>query len=364
MIPPLFCARFPKGMAAVREIRVAALRLERKLRTLNVERLNISPFIRRYLSDHIAALGDAIAKAAFLLSWAIATKGKALSDLVFVDYGGGSGIIALLAKECGIGTVIYNDIYDLCCRDARTVAEALGLSADEYVAGDVDDLSGFCRANDLSVDALASYDVIEHIFDIEHFLTALPSLSCEELTCVLASGANYHNPRVRRALMRVHRDFENEHRAPRDGIDPRDSVKPYRDMRADIITTYAPELNNKDLANLARATRGMIVPGIASAVEQYRASGRVPCEIEHPTNTCDPYTGNWCERLMDVRRLRDVLTKAGFGVAVLPGYYGHGANRAKTTIRAALNVAIRLSGESGLAVAPFYVLCATRRTSL
>ena len=47
--------------------------------------------------------------------------------MVLIDYAGGVGDLSLLAKELGIGTVIYNDISDELAKDARC--------ADRYESG-------------------------------------------------------------------------------------------------------------------------------------------------------------------------------------------------------------------------------------
>jgi len=38
-------------------------------------------------------------------------------------------MLALLAKELGIGTVIYNDIYDVSCHDFKVISEAVPLDS-------------------------------------------------------------------------------------------------------------------------------------------------------------------------------------------------------------------------------------------
>ncbi len=41
----------------------------------------------------------------------------------------------------------------------------------------------------------------------------------------------------------------------------------------------------------------------------------------HHTNTCDPYTGNWEEQLMNPYHLTRVLKGQGFDAKVLSGFY-------------------------------------------
>lgn len=55
----------------------------------------------------------------------LALKSRKITDVsanVFVDYGAGTGIMSLLAREMGFGAVLYVDIYDVSCRDAELIA--------------------------------------------------------------------------------------------------------------------------------------------------------------------------------------------------------------------------------------------------
>jgi hypothetical protein len=46
---------------------------------------------------------------------------------------------------------------------------------------------------------------------------------------------------------------------------------------------------------LAKKTRGLMKDDIEKLVEEYIASGKITYQPDHPTNTCDPYTGNWAD---------------------------------------------------------------------
>lgn len=72
---------------------------------------------------------------------------------------------------------------------------------------------------------------------------------------------------------------------------------------------------------LARATRGLIQEDIIKIVNRYLQDNEHPRPIEHPTNTCDPYTGNWVEHLMNPHYLVETLTMNGFDAQVLPLYW-------------------------------------------
>ena len=113
----------------------------------------------------------------YLLLLALDSDADRLEDVVLVDYGGGSGLQSSLARAAGVGTVIYTDIYDVACHDARVLGRAIGHEADEYLLGDQADVLAMCRKRSPEVTAVTSYDVIEHVYDVDSFFADLPRFS-------------------------------------------------------------------------------------------------------------------------------------------------------------------------------------------
>ena len=54
-------------------------------------------------------------------------------------------------------------------------------------------------------------------------------------------------------------------------------------------------------------TRGLIKDNIEKVVNDYIKTGEVPSKMKHPTNTCDPYTGSWTEKLIDLKQLKTYI---------------------------------------------------------
>jgi hypothetical protein len=99
---------------------------------------------------------------------------------------------------------------------------------------------------------------------------------------------------------------------------------------------------------------------IARAVAEYLASGEPPAAPRHWTNTCDPYTGNWAEHLMDLNALAQALGEAGFEAEVVCGYYAS-PQPALRLLAGPLNLSIRMLGDRwGLLAAPSFVLLGMR----
>ena len=342
----------------------AAGRLASKLSQLSLGEDAISPFASAYLEGKLREVGPTLQRDVFVLAWALAPllDFMEMREVVLVDYGGGVGDLSLLAREAGVGTVVYTDIYDLMCRDARRIARSLGLEADHYVAGDINVLLSFVQEKECSCHAMVSYDVLEHMYDVEEFLLKIPGLSSGHLVLAMASGANPKNPLIARRLKRLQHKMEFIGTARKEGEDPRDTPLAYRPLRRALIAERAGGLRPEEIDLLASRTRGMRISDIEKALEAYKASRTLPPVPEHPTNTCDPFTGNWCERLLDPRAVAGKLRERGFSARVLPGYYGShgGGSRGKRVARLGANVAIRALGVQGLAVAPFYCVHAVR----
>ena len=350
-------APLPDNELLLEDVNNAANRLHQKLESLGIKGLEISDYGKRYLKDQLSDIGATLQRYAYILAWSIAYQETPREKFVFIDYGGGPGILSLLAKELGIGTVVYNDIYDVSCRDSKMAGQKIGNEADLYVEGDIDDLIGFLQETSIICDAIATYDVIEHIYDVEDFLTKICFLSSKPYNIVMSSGANPYNPIIKKRIVRQHLEIEYYDRKKEWGHKERDCLRAYFKARKKIISESGHELSGSDVDRLARATRGLPEPEIKSWVDKWVRTGELPAGLNHPTNTCDPYTGNWAERLMDVHQLARILSRGGFEVDVKAGYYGQSSNDFRKRLLAhLLNPLITVLGSKGLMLSPFYTI--------
>jgi 2-polyprenyl-3-methyl-5-hydroxy-6-metoxy-1,4-benzoquinol methylase len=337
----------------------AAEKLHSKLRMFDVSSIGISDYNQRYFGGYLKRLHRNLRKYSFLMAWTLAYTSRPLDQFVLLEYGGGSGMLSLLGRELNLGVVIYNDIYDMSCQDAKTIGQAIGNEADYYVQGDIDDVIGFLKTNSFSVDGIVSWDVIEHVYEPENFLRKVGDLSRGAISVMMGSSANDLNPRIRRRLMSQQVQAEYHDRERKSGHKERDTVKAYLEVRKEIISQHAGELEPQEIDRLARVTRGLMSPYIEQCVDNYLATREIPAEISHPTNTCDPYTGNWYENLLDPYCLKDHLGQEGFETEVLNGYYGD-PGRPRDLV---LNALIRVAGKQGAKIAPFYALYGRRTSS-
>jgi 2-polyprenyl-3-methyl-5-hydroxy-6-metoxy-1,4-benzoquinol methylase len=358
-------ARVGCGRQRLRELNTAAGRLAYRLSALNPEKLDISEYNKRYFGRYMRAVDLVLQHNTQLLGLALKETQKPLADVVLVDYGGGSGIFSLLAKELGVGTVIYSDIYETSCLDAAVIGEAVAARADAYVTGELDAVIAYLESAEIGCDAICSYDVIEHIYDLDSFYARLADLpSGESLTIAMASGANIRNPRTRRQLTALHRRVEFEEQQPGRGHKDRDTLRSFLDLRRELITDHASKsgyaLDDDDVAKLASATRGQDQSDIRATVDSYVQNPATLPTPATPTNTADPLTGNWAENLVEPGPYAKILRDRGFQVSILPGYYPRHHGTIKRLVCAALNEIISLAGPRALALAPYFVIFATK----
>ncbi len=352
-------ARLPKYPEMLNRINSSASSLHNKLESLDIKSLPISLNMKNSVSKKLENSLGALQLSSFLLSWSLANPAFNLDSpekFTLIDYGGGYGLISMLAKELNL-TVLYIDIDKAVVHDAKTIADVIGNRADYYLQGDIDILISFLDDNNIVADAITSYDVIEHIHDVESFFQKLPHISTNPLTIANASGANIRNMRIARRLMKKHHRAEHLERESDEG-GPRDCNLPFLNVRKEIISKYTDRLTEQEIDRLSTNTRGMIVAEIHKSVDTYLNTGELVKELNHPTNTCDPYTGNWCEHLFDPEVLSGILAEKGYNAEIKYGYYGPQTNPVLKAIAHMLNICINLVGNSAMRIAPFYMVYA------
>lgn len=346
----------------LRSLDEAAQRLGRKIEALDLHKLPISPYGRENVEEFRGKAEATIKKYLHLMAWALFPELPGGRE-TFVDYGGGHGFFACLAREAGFGRVVYNDIFDGCCGDARILARQLGCEADEYICGDIHTVQESFRLKPTQSCVLSSINVIEHIYDIEDFIRAASSVSEGAMTLVLSTSANPLNPIVRRRHYRQHLEWEFKD-GPHESSYPMDTLKAFHTVRCEIIRQYGPHLFADEVEDLASATRGMRKDDIERCVREFDESGVVQVEPDHPTNTCDPLTGSWQERLLDIDAVKRFLESAGFSVGILGGYYNDIASNTgllKRITARMLNLGISLLGSHGARLSPCFTFHAVRR---
>ncbi len=294
-----------------KEIMKASERLLKKLSVLDVTSLPISEYSKRYLSGIQSSLHTCLTKLNFVMEYATDSM-EIHSDVYFLEYGGGTGLISMLAMEMGLKNVFYNDIYEVSCQDFTVVSKALGYRPVGIICGDTDAVVKAAHDKKILFSIVASYDVIEHIYDPESFYQTLQRAMEENGRIFMGSAANSFNPKIVRELSALHLQVEEQDRPKVWGHKERDSLKSYHGIRESFIAQALKERNisvpPSAIHSMATRTRGLICPLILQKLDQLVANENLSfVDPKFPTNTCDPLTGNWAEHLLDLPKLNQEI---------------------------------------------------------
>jgi 2-polyprenyl-3-methyl-5-hydroxy-6-metoxy-1,4-benzoquinol methylase len=345
--------KVPVNKAIEDRFEQASVSLEKKLLNIDVENLEVSAYSKKYFKDYQRKLKYSLQACSFILMHALHKSGKTLENTTIVDYGAGTGVLAMLAKEVGFGKVIYNDIYDISCKDAATIANKALAQANTYVCGDINTLEAFFRSTNNYCDIIVSRNVIEHIYNLEHYFNALSKIPNEGLTLFFATTANIKNPLTVWYTQRIQRMLEFKGMTTKWGKE-RDSLKPYLQSRKEIIKAHFSGLNQNQIEILATETRGLIKDEIISFSKDYIDSGTLKKSLVNGCNTCDPYTGNWAEHLVETEQYKQLFTKNGFSFTIENGFYNTNyAAKWLNLITPLVNRSITALGQYGIYLAPF-----------
>lgn len=351
-------ALLPQNINLASQINQAAESLFNKLCKVDTKKIGMSEYNQLKISEYLDNPVANFQLYSYLLLLSLAENQVPLNKFVFIDHGGGSGLLSLLAKQLGLGRVIYNDIYDVSCKDTELLAKELEIQIDAFVCGDIDELIDYIKKHSISVNCISSRDVIEHIYDIDGFLRKLPFLSRNTFNVVFSSGANIRNPRIALQLRKTHLQSEYRERKAEWGHKERDALQSFFEIRKEIIKNYDESLNSKTVAKIAKKTRGLIKHDIEMCIDEYATKGEIRYKPDHATDTCDPYTGNWAEHLLDLNWLQNLLREEGFKAKIIGGYYSWSSNIYVRLVKNMLNKGLKYFGELALFYAPYYIISA------
>lgn len=92
----------PQNKKYIRKINKAAEELYKKILILDVNKLEIGDYNKRYLSNIKKSLYNQLQRYAYILIWILSENNYELEKIKFLDYGGGTGVLSLLAKQLRI----------------------------------------------------------------------------------------------------------------------------------------------------------------------------------------------------------------------------------------------------------------------
>lgn len=324
--------------------------LKLKIDGLNSRELNISDHTREYLMKYKKGYPYFMSAYFQLLLKALGKIDDPVSECVFVDYGGGCGMLSLLAKLTGFRTVIFNDICERTLSDARTISAKLDIPVDLYIRGDAEDFVNEIQRLNIQPDLICSFDVIEHIYNLEAWIRTISGIS--RFSLLFMTGANPKNPVISNKLRRLH--IRDEYHGCEKNIKYNDVFlnTSFLKQRGTIIREMFPELNDGDVEFLSVNSRGLRKEDIEKMVRKYIENGVTGYRIDHPTNTCDPYTGSWVERLIDLEQLIMFCKSIGLNIEITSSFYNYSSGILLNTAKFFLNRLIKILGTKSLLFSP------------
>ncbi len=261
-----------------------SLDFERLLRESSFDNIGLDPYNFKYIQHYLSKVKYNL----YIVSDILQKAGDLNQYKRIIDLGGGIGFNTAFIKSLNLeAEIIYLDVDEVSAKDAQLFHKNIGLVADKYLLGDLADHQNIVDESTL----ICSRDVIEHIYDLASFF----KISAK-------AKYNVHNTAAVKNHIFRKNEFRSIHnRAENTGnkseiLKARDGSEAYLETRKTIIRTLDPSLDEHQVTLKAAATKGLIKKDI----ERYLLSDKYP---EYHirclgTNTCDPFTGNWAERLL------------------------------------------------------------------
>lgn len=336
---------------------------ERLLAGVDVHVLDMTPYAKRYLQHILQHKKYYLRIYARLLELVLQNPPKVtnpgggitainIKQISIIDYGAGNGLLGLLAKYAGFNKVYCNDLSADFLSAVKQLAAAMKISLDGFIEGDIEQVKEFFSAG--VPHAIVGTDVLEHIYNLDHFFATVKEINPAMVT-VMSTACNPANYFKVKAFKRLQVKDELYGGEPGDNVlFGETAMEPFIEIRKKIIEENSKGLLNTDQINrLAIATRGLRKDDIKKAVEKYFHHKILPVVLPHPTNTCDPMTGSWSERLLGFEEYKQLYSSAGFEVKLYDGFYNEYEGGVKSTLLFAANRLIPLAGHR---LSPFVIL--------
>ena len=338
-----------------KQISNAIEKLFSKLQKLNLSNLPISAYNRAYLKRYINNYPFYTFLYTQLLTKAIKKLKKSISESTFVDYGGGCGMLSYLAKELGFKYVVYNDIYEISIDDTQTISKNMNISIDYFIHGDVTKFVQTINDNNIKPDLICSFDVLEHIYNLEKWFTSIVDIK-SNFSLLFMTSANSSNPYIVNRLKKLQIKAEYKGLEKTVGWKKIDLNTSFLEARKKIIRNEFPQLKYDEVQKLSLKTRGLRKSDIELVVKTYIESGEINYKIKHPTNTCDPFNGNRTENLIDLNPLKIFIKNLDLKVDITNSHYSYSNNKILNIPKYVLNLIITIFGPRHLLFSPTYTL--------
>jgi 2-polyprenyl-3-methyl-5-hydroxy-6-metoxy-1,4-benzoquinol methylase len=343
------------------EILKIALQLEKDLINLDFESLPIHRSVKSYYRFDLSKIRYVSECNAFILFHILnGLQSNSVIPLI-IDHGAGLGFFSFLIKRLGLQCICH-DISKEYIDGIKIIGKELYAEPDHFVTGDTDALIEYCQTYKLKPDGLGSRNVIEHIPDYRQFFKDLRELSQPGFIAVITTSANMHNPLVKKLHENIHKQYEYEGSSTDMDNPTLNSSNSGIKIRSEIIRSYFSGLDEKTVYMLAELNRGFTKVEIIQRTEEFLRTNMLPTLHHEPTNTRDPYSGAWVERLVSYNDYKKSAESNSFSFTLLPGFYNtHYSSGLKNIFSSILNLSLKIKNPWSVNLSPFLAMKMERR---
>ncbi len=327
---------------------------EKKLNEIVISLLSGDPFPKKYLTHLLQHKKYYLKIYASTLELLLKNSGGNKEKIILIDYGAGNGLLGLFAKFCGFYKVYLNDISKNFTDAGEGLSIVLDIPIDGIITGEITAVANYFKMEKPT--AIIGTDVIEHIYDLHSFFKEISHIN-SNMVSIFTTASNPVNKFKLRKLKRLQVKDEYQGGSPDDYFSfGQESVAPFIKTREQMIRKNFPALTDDNVLQLSSLTRGLIEKDIINAVQKFIDYKILPIALPHPTNTCDPVSGSWTERILTVEEYKEIYLDAGFDLKICNGFYNECSGISKRLLLKAANLFIKISGSL---IAPFISLVGT-----
>ena len=338
-------------MESINKIQQYIPAFEKRLDGIIIGRLNTEPYYKKYLGYLLLHKKYYLEIYASVLNDLLKNSIQDKETIILIDYGAGNGLLGLFAKFCGFYKVYINDLNKPFTDIAHQLAEILDISIDAFITGDIEAVTDFFQSKKTT--AIVGTDVVEHIYDLNFFFYELKKIN-PSIVSVFTTASNPFNKYKVKQLEKLQVKDEYKGGSPNDYIFfGETTIAPFIKIREKIIREKFPLLTDEEVTRLTKLTRGLIKKDILSTVQKYSNDRVFPVPPIHPTNTCDPITGSWTERILTETEYKEIYKNADFELKIHPGFYNEYGGTSRSFLFKILNKCIKILG---ISIAPFITL--------
>jgi hypothetical protein len=329
---------------------------EQLLEKIDVEKISTDTYCQKYLGHLLSHKRYYLAIYADVLQKLSAHSDKQFQEIILIDFGAGNGLLGIFAKFCGFKKVYVNDIDEKFVTAAANLATQLQIFIDGFITGDIQAVEQYFNAEVPA--AIVATDVIEHIYNLEHFFRTIKKINTS-IVSVFTTASNPRNYFKIKQLKKLQLKDEYEGGDPDDFILFGDQpLAPFFTTRQEIIRSRLDNVNEELLLTLSKATRGMNEKDILDAINDYKSTGKMPSSLAHPTNTCNPLNGSWTERILSLGEYHALYNSSGMNLTVYNGFYNNFKKGWAGVLNKLLNIAVHSPGRH---FAPYIIFVGTKK---